>query len=310
MLSFLPGPVLGVLSLLLLVANTMFWFPFVVVAALFKLVVPWWRWRLVWGAVTVFFADCWIACNNAMLGLTQKISWDVQRPDSLEREGWYLVCCNHRSWIDIVVLQRVLQRRVPFLRFFLKQELMWVPLLGIAWWALDYPYMKRYPSHVLEKKPHLRGKDLETTRRACEKFRYVPASVVNFLEGTRFTPAKCERQQSPYRHLLRPKAGGIAFALGAMGERFTSVLDVTLFYPDGPVELWDLLSGRVRKIIVRIDEVSIPERFRGADYLNDGQFREDIQAWCRELWRAKDARIETILSKTGDSARRARLRRA
>jgi hypothetical protein len=50
---------------------------------------------------------------------------------------------------------------------------------------------------------------------------------MNFVEGTRFTPAKHAAQQSPYKHLLKPKAGGLALALHVLGDRFDSLLDVT-----------------------------------------------------------------------------------
>ena len=120
--------------------------------------------------------------------------------DGLARHEWYLMTSNHQSWADILVLQKVTNRRVPSLKFFLKQELIWVPLLGLAWWALDFPFMKRYSRAQLEKRPELKGKDMETTRKACEKYAHYPVSVMNFFEGTRFTEEKHRQQNSPYRH--------------------------------------------------------------------------------------------------------------
>ncbi len=67
----------------------------------------------------------------------------MQGVDSLHQRGWYLVSSNHQSWVDILVLQRIFHGRIPFLKFFLKQELIWVPVIGLAWWALDFPFMKR-----------------------------------------------------------------------------------------------------------------------------------------------------------------------
>jgi 1-acyl-sn-glycerol-3-phosphate acyltransferase len=139
-------------------------------------------------------------------------NWDVQGIAGLDPRGWYLVNCNHQSWADILVLQHLLTHRIPLLKFFLKQQLLWVPVMGLAWWALDFPFMRRHSEEVLKAHPELRGKDQEATRLACEKFSLIPTSVMNFCEGTRFTPTKHQRQQSPYRHLLRPKAGGIALA--------------------------------------------------------------------------------------------------
>ena len=108
----------------------------------------------------------------------------MQGVDGLHARGWYLVSSNHQSWVDILVLQRVFHGRIPFLKFFLKRELIWVPVIGLAWWALDFPFMQRGGGHGAR-----RG-DLEATREACEKFKRIPTSVINFVEGTRFTPAK------------------------------------------------------------------------------------------------------------------------
>ena len=112
--------------------------------------------------------------------------WDVQGLEGLEPGGWYLVSSNHQSWVDILVLQKIFNRRIPLLKFFLKRELIWVPVIGLAWWALDFPFMRR--------RGGLAGaEDLERARQACRKFSVVPTSVINFLEGTRYTPrqARC-----------------------------------------------------------------------------------------------------------------------
>lgn len=47
--------------------------------------------------------------------------------------------------------------------------------------------MKRYSRAYLLRHPERRGKDVETTRRSCEKFRLHPTTIVNFVEGSRFT---------------------------------------------------------------------------------------------------------------------------
>jgi 1-acyl-sn-glycerol-3-phosphate acyltransferase len=130
----------------------------------------------------------------------------------LEAKGHYLVLSNHQSWVDILILQKVFNRRIPFMRFFLKQQLIWVPMLGLAWWALDFPFMQRHTKSQLQKRPELAGQDIAATRKACEKFLGKPVSIMIFPEGTRFTPAKHAQQQSPFQHLLKPKSGGMAYA--------------------------------------------------------------------------------------------------
>jgi 1-acyl-sn-glycerol-3-phosphate acyltransferase len=204
------------------------------------------------------------------------------------------VLSNHQSWVDIPVLQYAFNRRIPFLRFFLKRELIWVPLLGIAWWALDFPFMQRYSRAQLARRPELAGSDVQATRRACEKFRAVPVSVMNFVEGTRFTPAKHAQQPSPYTHLLRPKAGGVAFVLDAMGDALDAILDVSIVYPQGRPTLIDLLCDRVRDVRVHVLAREIPSEAVGADYESDAEFRARFQAWINRLWTEKDARIADL----------------
>jgi 1-acyl-sn-glycerol-3-phosphate acyltransferase len=206
-----------------------------------------------------------------------------------------MVNCNHQSWVDILVLQRLLNRRIPMLKFFLKQQLIWVPVIGLAWWALDFPFMRRHSHAYLKRHPEKRFEDIETTRRACEKFALVPTSVMNFAEGTRFTKAKHKAQQSPYRHLLKPKAGALALALGALGDRFDSLLDVTIVYPEGAPTFWHFLRGDLRRVIVRARSVPIPAGFRQGDYTRDSAYRMAFQAWLQAIWQEKDAQIDVLL---------------
>ncbi len=295
MLSFLPAPVRGVLALSLIVLNTVVLIVPLLVVTLLKLLLPMRFWQRWMAAILVLIAENWIAINNAILALTQKLELDVDGLENLRYHGWYLVSCNHRSWVDILILQRVFNKRIPILKFFLKQELIWVPLLGVAWWALDFPFMKRYSKELLERRPELKGKDLETTKQACKKFQDIPVSIMNFLEGTRFTEAKHDAQVSPYQHLLKPKSGGVAFVLSVMGEQIRSMLDVTIVYHHQNVGLWDLLSGQIRHVTVRIQERPIPCDLVGGDYESDPEFRAKIQSWVSQLWLEKDQLISEIL---------------
>jgi 1-acyl-sn-glycerol-3-phosphate acyltransferase len=206
-----------------------------------------------------------------------------------------LVLANHQSWVDILVLQRIFHRKIPFLKFFIKKELIWFPVLGQAWWAMDFPFVKRYTKSDLRKKPHLKGKDLEITRKACQKFKKIPISIMNFVEGTRFTNEKHRRQQSPYPHLLKPKAGGIAFVLGSMGKQIHRVLDVTIVYPDGVSNFWALLCGKIREVKVRVRSLPVSPGLLG-DYANDGTFRAGLQRWLNNIWAEKNRYIEEMMA--------------
>lgn len=283
----------GIVTLALFVLNLLLWATLLYLVALLRLI-PSARLRIACSRMLVHIAQNWISGNKLILKLTQRIRWDIEGLDGLARNEWYLVVCNHQSWVDILVLQGVFNRRIPFLKFFLKKQLIRVPVLGLAWWALDFPFMQRHSREYLERHPEARGQDLEATRRACEHFSHSPTSVMNFVEGTRFTPAKHADQGSPHRHLLKPRAGGTAFVLGAMGEILQRMLDVTIVYPDGRPSFWDLCCGRVREIRVRATLREIPAWARQGDYQGDPEFRARFQAWLGEIWRQKDQQIEAM----------------
>ncbi len=295
MLGLLPSFLRGVIALILLVINTLFWCTLLFAASLVKLVLPIKAVRVRIDPLLNAIATAWIACNSGWMRLTQRTQWDVAGVDALRYEGWYLVNANHQSWVDIFVLQHVLNRRIPMLKFFLKQQLIWVPVIGLAWWALDFPFMKRHTKADLRKHPERRLQDREATKRACEKFALVPTSVMNFAEGTRFTPAKHASQASPYRHLLKPKAGALALAVNAMGEKFHSLIDVTIVYPAGAPSFWQFLCGQAPKIIVRAQQLPIPPEFSEGDYAADPVFRMRFQQWLGDLWERKDQQIGRLL---------------
>jgi 1-acyl-sn-glycerol-3-phosphate acyltransferase len=277
----------GSLAALALVLNLLVVFSLMIPVALVKLLLPWAPVRRVTDRWLNNLATAWIAFNNLWIGLANRVTWEVDPIDDLNPRGWYLVTSNHQSWADILVLQRVFTRRIPLLKFFLKRELLYVPVIGLAWWALDFPFMQRRGGAA--------GRDdLERTRRACEKFRHVPTSVINFLEGTRFTRAKHDAQGSPYRHLLKPKVGGIAIALATLGDRFDALLDVTIVYPQGAPTFWDVLSGRLTHVVVRVQRLPIPADMTRGDYARDPALRGGVQRWVNQLWEDKDRLIESL----------------
>ena len=295
MLHALPPLLRGIIASLLLVLNTLFWCWPLFALALLKFILPFapaqrgLRFAMHW------IAESWIAINSFWMRLVQPIEWDVKGLEQLDLTHSWLVTSNHQSWVDILALQYQFNRRLPLLKFFLKQELIWVPVIGLCWWALEFPFMKRYSKAYLEKYPEKRGQDLLTTRKACERYKTNPVSVFNFLEGTRFTQEKHDQQNSPFQHLLKPKAGGIAFVLDAMGEQLHGLVNVTLYYPQGKPGLWDLLSGQIKRIVMRIEVRPIPQQFIGQSYDQDMQYRAEFQDWANQLWQEKDQQLTELI---------------
>lgn len=274
--------------------STIFWVTPLVFLAILKLLVPINGFRTVMTRWIMAIGEIWISTNAAIFAFVNATKWEVRGLEEVERNRWYLVIANHQTWIDIVALQTVLNRRIPFLKFFLKQELIWFPFLGLAWWGMDMPFMKRYSKSYLAKHPHKKGKDLEVTRKACEKFRNTPTSVINFIEGTRFTQEKKIRRASPYDNLLPPRAGGLALALETMGPMFDSILDVTIVYPNGPPEFWAMCYGELDRVIIEIKKRPVEPWILYGDYERDRQFRRDFHRWLTQLWREKDERINSL----------------
>ena len=284
----------GILTTTLLLLNTVVLICPLLVFALLKLVLPgrgrdYASWAVMW------VAETWSEIDKAIFALCIPTQWDIRGVENLRKDTSYLAVSNHQTWVDIPALIESLNRRTPFFKFFLKKELIWVPLLGLAWWGLDYPFMKRYSKAFLEKHPELKGKDLEITKAACELFKRQPVTVVNYLEGTRFTEAKRQEQQSPYRYLLKPKAGGVAFVLAALGEQLDALLDVTIVYPGNQAPgFWALLNGSISRVIIDIQVRELDPALWAGDYENDPEFRQTVQAWVNQLWVAKDQRIEQL----------------
>lgn len=296
MLGVLKGPVLGTLVGLLFALNTCFWFVPIIIISLLKRLMPSKALERLMSRANDSCAQTWVACNKLFSDALLPTRFDVRGVDQLDIKKQYFICSNHQTWNDIHVLQKTFYGKAPFFKFFLKQELIWVPVLGLAWWGLDFPFMRRSTPEQIAKNPALKGKDIETTRKTCEKYQGLPVAIFNFLEGTRFTPAKHAKQGSPYRHLLKPKAGGFIFTLSAMGEQLNTLLDVTIVYPEGAKTFGQFLCGHVENVIVEVRERMIPAEFFHGDYEADAVFRRKVQDYVAMLWAEKDARIDLLLA--------------
>lgn len=295
--NFLPAPIVGIIAAILYSLDTVFIPLTVLLFFLLGVVIPIPTWRKFCSRmVHEVVPNGWIFYGNKIVSLTTKTEWDVQGTGELKPEGWYLLISNHQSWLDVLVLERVFYRKVPMLKFFMKRELLWMlPVAGIACWAIGMPFMKRYSQEYLKKHPEKAGKDLEITKRACEKFKNQPITIINYIEGTRFTEKKHAKQQSPYKHLLKPKAGGFSFVIDAMGNHLDGIINTTIIYPDSR-SFWQFMCGKTKKIIVRYEVLPLNKEMIG-DYFNNAEFRSKFQQWTNQLWHEKDQLIDAILKK-------------
>ncbi|MCE8019009.1 acyltransferase [Halomonas sp. MCCC 1A11036] len=283
----------GLVSVLLLVITTLFWSVPLILLTLLKLITPTRSLRLIVLRGLNGVALNWIGCNLWWMRHWLQPRLEATLPERLSPEQRWLVISNHRSWTDIFMLLMVLHRRIPMPRFFLKQQLIWVPIVGLAWWALEYPFMRRYSREQIERNPRLAHIDRQATERMCERAREMPIAIFNFVEGTRFTPAKRDAQNSPFRHLLRPKAGGIAQVLSLLGEQLDGILDVTLHYANPRPTFWGFLCGREGPITLEARHRDVPAWMLDSSYHDDPHYKERFHSWLNALWQEKDQALES-----------------
>lgn len=287
------GVVCGIVAIFVLTLSTLIGFIPILLLGLIKLF-PNQRVKLFCTRCVDVVASTWISANNFYISKAVKTPWEVTGRVDLSLKGWYLVIANHQSWLDIVVLQRLFNRKIPVLKFFIKDQLKWMPFLGFAWWAMGCPFMKRYSKSYLEKNPHKKGKDVNATQRALRLSKLAPASIMSFIEGTRYTPEKKQSQNSPYQHLLRPKAGGISFVISNMHKQITQLLDITIIYPEHQNSLWKFLCHRVDSIKIHIRHLPIPDKFLNSTRLDEEAGQLEFREWLNQQWQEKDKLISAL----------------
>jgi 1-acyl-sn-glycerol-3-phosphate acyltransferase len=285
----------GAIVLLVVSVSTIVLTSVIFLLAIFKLLAPAGRARNAMTRWLSLLGESWVSINKAMVWFYRGMEWDVRMPDGVSHTGRYLVFCNHQSGVDILALQHCLNRRAPFGRYLLKHQLLWVPVLGIAWWALDMAFLRRYSKQELIRDPSLRGKDLENAARACEKLKHIPVAMMTFPEGTRFTEAKRDAQNSPYTHLLRPRYGGIGQVLFSFDDALDCVIDVTIIYPDGVPTVWQYVSGQVKKITVHIVLRPIEASLCGRDFRQDAAVKGQLINWLGLIWQEKERLMSDAL---------------
>ncbi|WP_119344098.1 acyltransferase [Facilibium subflavum] len=290
----------GVIILLLFCLNTLIMAVPVIILSLAKLI-PIRSFQILMTKALVGIATFWMLINNYVSHALLPTRYYICGYKDFLPHHSYLLISNHQSWLDIVVLQQTFLTKIPFLTFFMKKQLIYVPIIGLACWGLDFPLMSRYSKQYLQKYPHKKGHDLLKTKKACEKFQARNISVINFIEGTRFTKQKHQAQQSPYKHLLKPKAGGMAMMLHALKDELMGVLDITICYPYSQANFWHFLCGRVPVVEIHVDFIPLKDIPYG-DYYKDTQAQKVFQNWINEHWRSKDQWLDQHLSKNDSQA--------
>ena len=282
-MSFLTG----VICFLLLVFNTLFWCIFLLSLAVIKLIIPLESSKRIFTHLIILIGECWIFCNGLWIKAFHNPKWKVEGFEKLDKKNWYLSLANHQSWADIFILQSISNRKIPMLKFFMKDVLIWVPVIGLAWWALDMPFLKRYSEEKIKRNPELRGKDISSMKKSFTRFSRYPVSIFIFAEGTRFTTEKHRLQSSPFSNLLLPKPGGIGLTLSTM-PYINKVIDFSIKYESNKRTFWAFLCGEMNKATIKVDLIDIPQKLIGGEYSEDEVYRDDLKDWLYDIWQKKD----------------------
>ena len=282
----------GVICLLLVIFNTLFWCIFLLGFAVIKLLIPFEPSKRVFTHLIILIGECWIFCNGLWIKIFHQPKWKVEGFEKLDKDNWYLSIANHQSWADIFILQSITNRKIPMLKFFMKDVLIWVPVIGLAWWALDMPFLKRYSEERIKRNPELRGKDISAMKKSFTRFARYPVSIFIFTEGTRFTKQKSELQNSPFSNLLLPKPGGVGLTLSTM-PYINKLIDFSIKYETDKRTFWDFLCGRMNEAIIKVNLVDIPQELIGGEYSEDEDYRDDVKNWLYDIWEKKDEFLST-----------------
>lgn len=284
----------GILCALLLAINLVFIALTIIIIGILTLLMPIKSWRRFGNIIMQGLPVIWGRFNHYILAISLHKQLDISGSGTFSRKEWYVMLSNHQSWMDILVITSVFYKQIPCLKFFMKQQLLWqLPFAGLACYFLNFPFMKRHSRAEIRKNPELKQQDIITTKKACQKFRNFPTTVINFSEGTRITDSKHQRQQSPYKYLLKPKAGGTAVAINEMRDILSGIIDVTINYKtlnNQKLNMWKLICGKIDKLQLRYELLPITPELEG-DYFVDRKFRSKLQHWINGIWERKDKLI-------------------
>ena len=248
------------------VLNLLFWMLPILVAGFIKILLPPGPLKRACHAVTTFSyrGTVWVNSFWMVRVLGIKINVEGELPDHPAP----VIVCNHQSWFDIPVLQHVITDQGPIIKFMIKQQLIWVPVLGWICLALNFPRLRR------EERKMSMEKDFFSIRTALADVSNESGALLVFPESTRFAHDKWLAQKSPYRHLLIPRVGALRLTISGVPAG-TPVLDVTIRYDGGESDFWRCMHKATKVVTVKLET-------------RDASELENTRAWLAESWSRKD----------------------
>lgn len=271
-----------------IVVNLSLWLCPLMVLVLLKWLIPAARFRRgVDGAMAWVYRSA-VQCDSWVLFGLMDIRLEVEGMADRYTGDFYLVIANHQSWSDIFILQHLFNRKAPVLKFLVKKELIFMPLVGLICWAYDYPFLHRRSHKSDPNSSGVSKTDRETLNRSLGRFLGSTASIINFAEGTRYSPAKARKQGSPFRHLLKPRAGGLNAIFQMVGTRLDAVVDVTLAYDAETASFWRFIGGGIRRVKIHAETLVPGEILHDGEGPQEGSPLGMTAEWINERWALKD----------------------
>lgn len=253
-------------SALVVTVNLAFWVIWLAFFALLKLLLrrdPFRQWI---NNCTEFCYRGAVGVHNfwmfSVVGINLNIKGELPDHDSP------VIISNHQTWTDIPVLHgAVTLGGGPTLKFLIKRELLWVPIIGWICYSLNFPRLNRGQGS------QARTKDYAAIQAFSKSLHHERGALLIFAEGTRFTDIKHHNQSSPYRHLLVPRPGGLKVAMETVPPN-TPVVDLTIVY-HGTTHFWRCLGGSTKEIDVVIRTYP-------------GDEIKEVRDWLNDRWQEKD----------------------
>ena len=245
------------------------------------------------GSISNKMGSATVANITSALRILHKLEWDFQIPQDVNTETWYVAMSNHQSWADIFILLAAGHKKIPLIKFFMKKELQWIPIIYLVHKTIDMPFLNRHSRAQILANPELKRVDYENAKKAAKRFSRNPSSAFSFAEGTRFTSEKHSEQESPYYNLLKPKVGALAIALSGMPQ-VNTLIDFTVVYATQKRSTWDFLCGDLSKAKVVAKTYALPKNLKNRSFEEEDDYRKSFQAFVDEIWLEKQQTIKGL----------------
>lgn len=245
------------------------------------------------GSISNTMGTATVGAIAISLSLLHQLEWEFEIPENLSINDWYIAMSNHQSWADIFILLIAGHKKIPLLKFFMKKELQWIPIIYLVHKTIDMPFLHRHSPEQIKANPELKKLDFENAKTAAKRFSRNPSTAFSFAEGTRFSQFKHLEQQSPYPNLLKPKVGALSIALSGMPEVKT-LIDFTIVYSSNKRTAWQFLCGDLNKAKIIAKTYKIPKNLQSYTYENKSEYRKQFQLFIDEIWQKKQSMISEL----------------